>query len=156
MFLPYCHGPAYFHSPKVELIAGADLHDGQRKLFGERWQIPSDNMYSDYREMLTKEDLDIVSVCTSARVRSTIVQDLARAGVKAIWAEKPIALSLEEADTMVRVCDEEGVALAINCARRWNPLYTQVKRVIDEGQIGKILQVTANAPSCVGSDAEPD
>lgn len=146
VFLPYCHGPAYFHSPKVELIAGADLHYGQRKLFGERWQIPSDNMYSDYREMLAKEDLDIVSVCTSARVRSTIVQDLARAGVKAIWAEKPIALSLEEADTMVRVCDEEGVALAINCARRWNPLYTQVKRVIDEGQIGKVLQVTANAP----------
>ena len=146
VFLPYCHGPAYFHSPQVELAAGADLHDGQREMFGERWQVPNVHLYTDYHEMLANEDLDIVSVCTSARARSKIVQDVARAGVKAIWAEKPISLSLQEADTMVRVCRKEGVALAINCARRWNPLYTQVKRIIDEGQIGKVLQVTAHAP----------
>ena len=83
VFLSYCHGPAYFHSHRVELAAGADLHDGQRELFGERWQVPSGHMYSDYREMLANEDLDIVSVCTSARARSSIVQDVARAGVKA-------------------------------------------------------------------------
>ena len=44
--------------------------------------------------MLAEEQLDLVSVCTTARVRSAIVQDVARAGVKAIWAEKPIALTL--------------------------------------------------------------
>ena len=51
--------------------------------------------------MLAEERLDIVSVCTTARLRPIIVQDVARAGVKAIWAEKPISLSLKEADDMI-------------------------------------------------------
>jgi predicted dehydrogenase len=86
--------------------------------------------------------LDLVSVCTTARVRAAIVQDVARAGVKAIWAEKPIALTLEEADAMVNVCREEGVALAVNCARRWNPFYSEARRLIEAGELGEILQVT--------------
>jgi predicted dehydrogenase len=93
--------------------------------------------------MLANEQLDIVSVCTTARVRAQIVQDVARAGVKAIWAEKPIALTLEDADAMVRTCREQGVALAINCSRRWNPSFSQMRRLIDEGRIGKVLQITA-------------
>ena len=96
----------------------------------------SDHIYSDYREMLEKENLDIVSVCTTARIRSTLVQDVARSSVKAIWAEKPIALSLAEADVMVETCRAEGVALAINCARRWNPFFSEARKLIDEGEIG--------------------
>ncbi|MAT77349.1 hypothetical protein CMK14_19685 [Candidatus Poribacteria bacterium] len=68
--------------------------------------------------MLEKEQLDLVSVCTTAKIRANIVQDTARAGVKAIWAEKPMAISLAEADAMVNVCRENDVVLAINCARR--------------------------------------
>ena len=95
--------------------------------------------------MLEKENLDIVSVCTTARIRSTIVQDVARAGVKAIWAEKPISLSLAEADEMLETCRAEGVALAINCARRWNPFFSEARKLIDEGEIGDVLQVTVYA-----------
>ena len=142
-YLPYCHGPSYFYSPLVDLVAGADIHDEQGAIFGQRWGLSSDHLYHDYEEMLAKERPDIVSVCTTARIRSSVVQDVARAGVKAIWAEKPIALSLGEADAMVRVCREEGVALAINCARRWSPLYSEARRMIDEGDLGDILQVTA-------------
>ena len=145
LFLPYCHGPSYHAAPNVELVAGADLHEEQAAIFGERWGIGSDHMYSDYREMLAQEQLDLVSVCTTARVRAAIVQDIARAGVKAIWAEKPIALTLEEADTMVEVCRENGVALAVNCARRWNPFFSEARRLIDAGELGELLQVTVYA-----------
>jgi len=141
-FLPYCHAPAYHSSPLVELVAGTDPHDEQRDIFGERWGISSDHMYRDHREMLANEKLDIVSVTTTAKVRASIVQDVARAGVKGIWAEKPIAFSLAEADAMVRVCRENGVALAINTARRWSPLYTEARRMIEEGELGEIYQVT--------------
>ena len=107
LFLPYCHAPSYHAAPTVELVAGADLHAEQAAIFGERWGLSSEHIYSDYREMLDTENLDLVSVCTTARVRSTIVQDVARARVKGIWAEKPISLSLAEADTMVNVCRGE-------------------------------------------------
>ena len=65
--------------------------------------------------------------------------------MKAIWAEKPLAFSLAEGDEMVRVCREEGVSLAVNCARRWNPMYSQARNIIEAGHIGDVLQVTAHA-----------
>ena len=90
VFTPYCHGPAYHGSQVTDLVAGSDLHDGQRELFGERWGLSGDQLYSDYREMLEKEKPDIVSVCTSARHRAGIVKEVAESGVKAIWAESDV------------------------------------------------------------------
>ncbi len=141
-FLPYCHTPSYVASTHTRLVAGADLHPGQRQAYAARWDLGPDHVYADYQEMLVRERLDIVSVCTTARYRSQIVQDCARAGVKAIWAEKPIALSLAEADAMVRTCREHGVVLAINCSRRWHPLFDQGRQLMDRGELGDILQVT--------------
>lgn len=146
IFLPYCHAPSYRAAPNIDLVSGADIHDEQRAIFGDRWGLDGRHLYGDYREMLEKERLDIVSVCTTARLRAQIVQDAARAGVKAIWAEKPIAFSLNEADAMVRVCREQGVALAVNCARRWNPFFDGARRLIEAGELGGLLQVTAYAP----------
>ncbi len=103
VYIPYAHGPSYYHSPMVNLVAGSDIHPEQRSLFGDRWGLSNTHLYSDYNEMLDSEQLDIVSVCTTARHRAEIVRDVARSGVKAIWAEKPMCLSLEEADTMINV-----------------------------------------------------
>ncbi|MDP6065290.1 MAG: hypothetical protein QGI49_10965, partial [SAR202 cluster bacterium] len=49
-FTPYCHGPAYYYSPLTDLVSGADPHDSQRELFGERWGIAPQNMYRDHKE----------------------------------------------------------------------------------------------------------
>ena len=145
IFLPYCHAPSYHASPRTDLVAGADIHEEQRTLFGERWGLSADHLYGDYRRMLAEEQLDLVSICTTARMRSQIVADVARAGVKAIWAEKPLTLTLAEADAMVQVCREHDVALAVNCARRWNPLFVEARRLIDSGELGDLLQITAYA-----------
>lgn len=142
IFTPFCHGPAYYHSPLVDLVAAADLHAEQRSLFGKRWGISAEHLYSDYNEMLLEENLDIVSVCTTARYRSQIVQDVAKSGAKVIWTEKPISLSLSEADEMLRTCREKDVKLAINCGRRWHPVFNEAKQMIDAGDLGDILQVT--------------
>lgn len=143
VFLPYAHAPSYVATPGVELVAGADPHDEQRAIFGERWGVGSTHLYADYREMLAAEALDIVSVCTSTRLRAQIVIDAARAGVKAIWAEKPISLTLEEADAMVAACREHGVALAVNCARRWSPFFAQTRAMVEAGELGDLLQINA-------------
>ncbi|MEZ4834898.1 MAG: Gfo/Idh/MocA family oxidoreductase [Caldilineaceae bacterium] len=142
VFLPYAHAPSYAAHPHVTLATGADPYDEQRILFGERWGIAAEHLYADYAEMLVAEAPDIVSICTSARHRARIIQACARAGVKAIWAEKPLALTLAEADTVLATCRETGTALAVNCARRWNPFFQETKRLIDAGELGRILQVT--------------
>ena len=142
VFLPYCHAPSYHAAPNVHLVAGADTNDEQRNLFGDRWGIQKGHLYDDYREMLEKEKLDLLSICTTARIRGQIVQDAAKTGIKAIWAEKPIALSLAEADAMVETCSKHQVVLAINCARRWHPFFSKAKTMIEENELGKIVQVT--------------
>ena len=143
MYMPYCHTPAYVASPNVELVAGADPHEGQRNIYAERWGLPADRVYEDYRTMLEREDLDLVSVCTTARVRCEIVEQVAGAGVRAIWAEKPIAFSLAEADRMVEVCADNSVTLAVNCVRRYNPYLTKASQMIQVGDLGEIYHISA-------------
>ena len=143
-FLPYCHAPAYAESPLVELVAGADLNAQQRAWFAERWGLREDQVYADYREMLQRERLDLVSVCTSARPRAGIIEDAARAGVRGIWAEKPIAVSLAETDSLLQVCKEQGTAVAVNCHRRWNALFKELKGMLDAGEFGKLQQITVH------------
>ena len=143
-FLPYCHAPAYHESPLVELVAGADLDGQQRTWFAERWGLDDAHVHADYQEMLRREDLDLVSVCTSARPRAAIIEECARAGVRGIWAEKPIAMGLAEADSALHVCSEHGTKMAVNCHRRWNALFREIKRMIDAGDFGQLLQITVH------------
>ena len=121
---------------------GADPYEEQREAFGRKHGVT--NLYSDYKEMLEKERPDIVSICTSARPRADIVTTIAAmdVGVKAIWAEKPISMSLEEADAMVESCRDAGIVLAVNCARRWDAWYSKARELIDDGTIGEVMQVT--------------
>lgn len=143
IFLPYCHGPSYAASPHTELAAGADPHAEQGAIFGERWGLSERQIYRDHREMLDAERPDFVSVCTTARHRAAILLEVIDAGVKAIWSEKPLTLSLAEADAVIEKLDEKGVALAINCSRRYNPFMREARRMVDEGELGEILQITA-------------
>ena len=142
-FMPYCHAPTYVASPHTELVAGADPHAEQGAIFAQRWGLESGQIYADYREMLEAEKPDFVSLCTTARHRAAIMIDAINAGVKAIWAEKPFTLSLAEADEVIDLCDRKGVAVVVNCSRRYNVFFTEARRMVEEGELGEILQITA-------------
>ncbi|MHB0878473.1 MAG: Gfo/Idh/MocA family protein [Anaerolineae bacterium] len=139
VLLPYSHMACYRDVPDVEVVAGADPYEEQRRAFGDRWGV--ERLYADYREMLQREKPDIVSVATSAKPRPAIVAACAEAGVRAIWAEKPMATSLAEADAMVAVCREHGAKLAVNCSRHWDAYWNATRNLIDAGEIGQVLQV---------------
>ena len=142
-FMPYCHAPTYTASPHTDLVAGADPHAEQGEIFADRWGLEGAQIYADYREMLKAEQPDFVSLCTTARHRAAIMIDAINAGVKAIWAEKPFTLSLAEADEVLELSTRQGVAIAVNCSRRYNVFFNQARRMVDEGELGEILQITA-------------
>ena len=52
IFLPYCHAPTYHAATNIELVSGADPHDEQRQIFGQRWGLDEGHLYADYRQML--------------------------------------------------------------------------------------------------------
>lgn len=141
---PYAHTACY-RAAGVEVVAGSDSHEGQREAYRRKWGI--ETLYSDFHEMLERERPDILSVCTSARPRSRVVQEAveigASRGLKAIWAEKPISISLQEADAMIDACRKAGIILTIGCSRNWHPGYNRVRELVDAGELGRILQVIA-------------
>ena len=76
----------------------------------------------------------------------------AEAGLKVIYAEKPLAWTLGEAEAMLAACRRRGVKLGVGCLRRWHPFYCKAKQLIDEGAIGQVLQVTGYCASNLSHD----
>ena len=119
---PWAHAPAYIEASGVELVAGADLSTDRLQDFKQRWGVNA--LYTDYRQMLAQEQLDIVSVTTRPEERAEIVIATAESGgVKAIYATKPMCVSLAEADAMIEACRQHGVILAIACHKNWSPWF---------------------------------
>ena len=142
---PHAHAACYRAVPGVELVAGADPYESQRGAFAHKWGVDEAHLYADFRAMLERERPEIVSVCTSARPRAGIVGEVLRVGrgfVKAIWAEKPMAISLAEADAMVEGCQEAGVKLAVGASRSWDATYNRMRELIELGEVGEVLQVS--------------
>src|SRR5439155_5825878 len=135
--LPFSHMGAYAEVPEIEVVGAADLHPEQRHAFGARWGIAAEHLYASYGELLERERPDIVSVCTTAAPRAQIVLDIVRlvregrTAVKCIWAEKPLAISLADADAMVDACRDAGIVLIINAMRASDVYYRRARALID-------------------------
>ena len=133
---PWAHAGAVVEAKGVELVAGADLFRNQLDDFQRRWGVSA--LYTDFREMLAKEKPDIVCVTTKKKERAEIVIAAAEMGVKAIYATKPMALTLAEADAMIEACQQNGVILAIACHQNWNPWFHACLKAIQDGEIGQL------------------
>jgi predicted dehydrogenase len=134
------HAGAYNTVKKTRLIAAADLDDEKLSNFGKRWGAKS--LYRDYKEMLKKEHIDILSICTWNSTHYEILKEAVKAGVKAIFCEKPISDSLKHADEMVRLTREKNIVLAVGHQRRWDKLHNDIRQMIHDKEIGDIQQVT--------------
>ena len=145
--LPYAHIACHTAVPEVEIVGMSDTWKEQREAARQRWGC--DALYTDYRQMLEETRPDIVSVCTSAKPRGEVLAEIANGsyGVKAIWAEKPITLSLAEADAAISACAKASIVLGVNCTRRWRDDYRQALALLCDGSIGDLLYVQAQAAS---------
>ena len=136
--LPYSHAAGFFAEERTELVACADLRTEIMEHFGNRYHVPKSNQYTDYREMLEKESPDIVSVATQPEHRAEIVTYAAEHGVKAIYAEKAMAASMDEAAAMVSAVESNNVAFNLGTNRRWHTGFDKMKAIIDNGEIGRL------------------
>src|SRR5688572_5555063 len=141
--IPSSHAGCYGAHPRTELVAGCDLDPQKLETFGKRWSISADHLYTDFREMLSKERPDVVSVTTSwSRTKDEIVPEVARSGVRGIFTEKPLATSMAQANEIVRLVEANGIKLQCGYPRRFNPRYQAVRALIERGEIGEVVSVT--------------
>ncbi len=131
------HANAYKKIPGVEIITAAELDPDRREKFAEDFRLSAS--YEDYTEMLEKENLDIVNVCTWPRTHCDAVCKAASAGVKGIMCEKPMAVNLGEADRMIEVCEANGVRLAIGHQHRFDPQLAKARELINEKVVGEVV-----------------
>lgn len=125
----------------VDLVAACDLNEEAVGSFCEDmadfWDDPTP--YTDHRTMLARQSLDIVTVATGDNAHATIVVDAARAGVRGIFCEKPLATSMHDADRMMAAVRHSGAILSVDHTRRWQPLWRRAyERVTRDGAIGAV------------------
>lgn len=143
--LAYSHVSAYEDEPQTELVAVCDLSQTAIERFGDQWgdRCSHTQIFTDYREMLQKTRPDIVSVAISDHLHADVFIDCARAGVKGIYCEKPIATTMADARRMVEAARETGVKVAVNHTRRWHPMFIQVRELVRNKTIGELRYVGA-------------
>lgn len=140
--LPYSHATAYRDARGIELVAVADADGDVAKRFGERWSV--DAAYSSAERMLAEAALDVVSICAPTRFHADLFCLAAQAsGVRGIFLEKPVGVSLAEARRMTAAAEAGGVRVAVNHTRTYDPMWRRVKKLVDAGEIGEVGAITS-------------
>lgn len=96
--------------------------------------------YADWREMLDRESFDIMIVTTENARHAEVVEACASMGVH-VCVEKPMASSLNDARRMVRACQAAGTTLLVNWPLTWSPQSRKIKELVDQGAIGRVLEL---------------
>ena len=134
------HAGAYSVVHRTDLVAVADINKEKLEKCGKKWNVRS--LYQDYKEMLEKENLDILSICTWNSTHFDIIKRAVNHGVKAIFCEKPIADTLSNASQMVEICNKNNVILQIDHQRRFCKFHQEIKNFLSSGKLGETQQVS--------------
>ena len=133
------HARGYTDSPDTTIVALSDINLDNARAF--QAAHGGEHIYADYQEMLAKEQLDIVSICTWPQHHAPMVIAAAEAGVKAIHCEKPMAPSYAEALRMVDICQANGTQLTFNHQRRFGVQFRTARELLKSGTIGPLQRL---------------
>ncbi len=130
-------GPVY---KNVRPIGCADLNTEAAKAAAARWNIPK--VYTT-EEMMADPEVDIVLILTNPGSHYALTMQALSAG-KHVYCEKPLATSLEQANEIVEFASEQGLFVGAAPDTFLSPEFQTVRKLIDDGKIGKVISVTAN------------
>ncbi|MFB6106227.1 MAG: Gfo/Idh/MocA family protein [Halobacteriaceae archaeon] len=93
------------------------------------------DVYADYREVLDRDDVEVVDVLPHPVQREPIIEDALEAG-KHVLSQKPFVVDLDVGEHLIEVAEENGVSLAVNQNGRWAPHWSYLRHAVDAGLIG--------------------
>ena len=137
-FMARVHHGCLTRNPHASVLAVASPTPGHAAAFAERHAVP--RAMTDYRELLALPEVELVFVTTPNATHAPIAIDAARAG-KHVVVEKPMCLSLVEADRMLAAARESGVKLMHAEEFCFAPKYVRAKQIVDEGGVGRVFRV---------------
>ena len=131
------------NADELEPVAVCDPVAQRRSILKEHYQDPALRGYADYREMLLKERPQLVAIATESGKHAQIALDCLEAGCNLI-VEKPIALSLEDADRIIALADQKGLKVCACHQNRFNKSVQKIRKAVEDGRFGRMLHGTAH------------
>ncbi len=155
--LPYRPADPKAYRPKIGLIgcggitethlrayvnAGYDVvalcdRIGDRAEDRRREFYPEASVYADHRELLARDDIDVVDVATHPAERLAVIEAALRSG-KHVLSQKPFVTDLDEGERLVALAESVGRKLAVNQNGRWSPHFSYMRRAVESGLIGDV------------------
>ncbi len=140
-FMGEVHGEVYKKLPDTVIYAVAERDSERLEKFAERFSPAK--TYSDAFSMVKAPEIDLVDICLPTPLHAPVAIEALRAG-KHVLLEKPIALSVEEAEEIAEEAEKAvGKFMVAHVLRFW-PEYTVVRKLIQEGRTGRIREIYAS------------
>jgi UDP-N-acetyl-2-amino-2-deoxyglucuronate dehydrogenase len=132
------------HIQGASLVAACDPLRARADAIATKFGVPA---HYDMNDFLARKDIDAVAVLTPSGMHPDHVIAAAKAG-KHVVVEKPMALRLQDADAMIRACDEAGVKLFIVKQNRFNVPVVKAREALEAGRFGRLILGTVRVRWC--------
>jgi len=126
--------------PEAEITGLYDPDPARMAPAAQTFGIPADRLFTDLHACLTATRLDLAILCAATGDHASYAERLAPYGVH-LLVEKPFASSVEDARRMIAAMTPTGKLMAVNWPLAWVPSHVTAKRLIDEGQIGELMEI---------------
>jgi predicted dehydrogenase len=136
------HANAIAQTPGARLVAVCRADAARAAETEAQFGVPYE---TSYHALLARPDVDVVCVCTPSGLHAEQTVAAARAG-KHVLVEKPLALTLAEADTMIRACRQADVLLGVALQRRTDPTFAAAQTAISAGALGRLVLGSVTVP----------
>ena len=148
------HAIEYEANPKARITAVCDVDEGRARRQAERWGVPRSGVFTDYRRLLQSDDIDLVEILLPHHLHCEVALAALAAG-KHVSVQKPMAVSLDEADRMVATAEDSGLLFKVFENFLFYPPVVKAKALVDGGAIGRPLTIRVKSNFAKGVNAWP-
>lgn len=142
------HIESYLKNDRVKVVAFCDLNEARLQEKGKQFDV--NKLYSNYEELLKDPEIDAVSICTWNNTHAEIAIAAMEAG-KDVLVEKPLSMTVKEAELVQATQEKTGKLLQVGFVRRHAQNASLLKKFIDDGDLGELYYAKASILRRVGN-----
>lgn len=131
------HMTVWSKIPGTKVVAGCDIDEKKTEAFGAKYGLDKKDLYTDFREMLKRDDIDAIDVCVHNNLHTPVSVAVMRAGFPC-YSEKPMAASYQDAKILYDAQKLYKQKLAVQISSIYNFQTRYAKKLIEEGKLGKL------------------
>lgn len=139
------HIKGYLEFPeRCKIVALVDIYPEKAEEKKQRFKLNGADVYNDHKDILNREDIDLIDICTPPYVHAYIAVNSLNAG-KNVLVEKPMAASLEECDKILEAAERNKKLLSVVAQNRFRTAFMKLKNTLDAGLIGDVVHAQVDS-----------